>query len=101
MPFTPLQTFVGGLLLHVSTSGMMVETGRVLGISGVTDGALLGDHARWRWAVLAGLISGPAVVAATGIAPALPSNGAELWAAAPVSRLALAGAMIGFGAKVS
>ncbi|CAK9784746.1 hypothetical protein CC85DRAFT_273851 [Cutaneotrichosporon oleaginosum] len=100
MPFTPIQTFVGGLLLHVSTSGLMTETGRVLGISGVTDGALLGDHARWRWAILAGLVSGPALVAAAGLAPALPPNGLELWAAAPAGRLALAGAMIGFGAKL-
>lgn len=101
MPFTPVQTFLGGLLLHISTSSLLTDTGRVFGISSVVDGALLGDHAKWRWAILAGLLAGPAVVAETGLGPALPDNGAGLWAVAPVGRLALAGALVGFGSKVS
>lgn len=101
MPFTPLQTLLGGLLLHISTSSLLTETGRVFGISSVVDGAVWGDHARWRWAIVAGLVSGPAVIAATGLGGALPDNGAGTWAVAPVGRLALAGALVGFGSKVS
>lgn len=102
MPFTPVQTFLGGLLLHLSTSSLLSETGRVFGVSSLVDGAACGDHARWRWAMLAGLVSGPALVAATGLAGngAFPDAGTAAWAALPIGRLALAGALVGFGSKV-
>jgi hypothetical protein len=87
-------------LLHLSTSSLLTETGRVFGVSSLIDGAVYGDNASWRWAVLAGLISGPAVVAATGLAAALPDPGTGAWAVLPLGRLALAGALVGFGSKV-
>ena len=100
MPFTPVQTFLGGLLLHLSTSSLLTDTGRIFGVSSLIDGAFWGDHARWRWAVLAGLVSGPALIAATGLASAIPDPGTAVWAAQPIGRLALAGALVGFGSKV-
>lgn len=101
MGFTPVQTFLGGILLHLSTSGLLTETGRIFGISSILDGAIFGDHARWRWAILAGLVGGPALTSGTGLGPALPDAGTWVWASLPMKRLALAGALVGFGAKVS
>jgi uncharacterized membrane protein YedE/YeeE len=103
MPFTPVQTYLGGVLLHLSTSSLLVETGRVFGISSVLDGAIWGDGALWRWAILTGLVAGPALAASTGIgaAFAVPDAGLASWAALSGSRLALAGALVGFGSKVS
>ncbi|BEJ17075.1 hypothetical protein CspHIS471_0604760 [Cutaneotrichosporon sp. HIS471] len=100
MPFTPIQTFFGGLLMHVSSVGLLMGTGRVMGASGIMDGAILGDHAKWRWAFLTGMVLAPTVVAVTGLESILPGNGAELYAAAPLARLALSGALVGFGAKL-
>lgn len=98
--FTPVQTFLGGLLLHLSTQGLLEDTGRVFGISGIVSDAVLGDRAKWRWAVVAGLVAGPAVVHAVGIAPYVPDPTAWTWATMSSSRFALAGGLIGFGAKL-
>ncbi|GMK57165.1 hypothetical protein CspeluHIS016_0310050 [Cutaneotrichosporon spelunceum] len=100
MPFTPVQTFVGGLLMHIASVGLLSGTGRVMGASGIVDGAVLGDHAKWRWAFLAGIVVAPVVVAAVGLESIMPGNGLEPFAAAPVARLALSGALIGVGAKL-
>ncbi|KAL7424805.1 hypothetical protein Q5752_000489 [Cryptotrichosporon argae] len=97
--FTPLQTLFGGLLLHISSSSLLHATGRVLGISGVLDGALFGDRAGWRWALLAGLAAAPALVHALRV-PGLPDAGVDSWAALGPARLALAGFLVGLGAKV-
>ncbi|TXT04310.1 hypothetical protein VHUM_04197 [Vanrija humicola] len=102
MPFTPLETLAGGALLHLSTSSLLSATGRVFGISGVLDGALLGDGAGWRRALVAGLVAGPLVAAATGLSAiaAVPSSGAALWAELGLARLAAAGLLVGFGSRL-
>ncbi|KAL7418638.1 hypothetical protein Q5752_007096 [Cryptotrichosporon argae] len=94
--FTPLQTLFGSLLLHVSSSSLLHALGRVLGISGVLDGALFGDRAGWRWALLAGLAAAPAPVHALHV-PGPPDAGVDSWAALGPARLALAGAKVGSG----
>ncbi|GAA6039219.1 hypothetical protein JCM8097_000475 [Rhodosporidiobolus ruineniae] len=85
MPFTPLPSLVGGLLLSYSTSVLLVSQGRVLGCSGVAHSSISSLFSRlntsrrpprhvkgdskelgpapprtdgWKLAALAGLISG-------------------------------------------
>lgn len=101
MAFTPIHTALGGLLLHLSTSSLLSDSGRVLGISGVLDGALLGAGESWRWALITGLLSGPSIAHATGLYRYFPDQGGAVWAAQSIGRLSLAGFLVGFGAKVS
>lgn len=99
MPFTPAQTLIGGYLLHLATSSLLTLTGRVLGISGIVDGAVFGDKSRWRSSLIGGILLGPL------LGSLLPDmgvdNGMSMWAALPWSRLGLAGLLVGIGSRVS
>src|SRR5436853_429651 len=56
--FTPLPSLLGGALIGLAASLLLVANGRVAGISGILGGALLparGD-VRWRLLFLAGLV---------------------------------------------
>jgi len=64
--FTPISATIGGALIGVSASMMLLLNGRIAGISGILGGALrlpAGDTA-WRLAFLIGLISGGGVLLA-------------------------------------
>jgi hypothetical protein len=100
MPFTPFHTALGGLLLHLSTSSTLADAGRVLGISGILDGAVLGGREHWRWGVVAGLLLGPVVARMTGLSEFMPDPGVGMWAAQSVGRLGVAGFLVGLGSKV-
>ncbi|WVQ82714.1 hypothetical protein IAT38_004846 [Cryptococcus sp. DSM 104549] len=100
MPFTPMQTFVGGLLLHISTSQLLADTGRVFGISGIVDGAVWGKREGWRWAVVGGLVLAPAVGAAAGLKGLYPGDGLSVLRGVRWERLALAGALVGVGSRL-
>jgi hypothetical protein len=106
--FTPVQTFLGAVLLHLSSTSLLRDTGRVLGISGILDGALrntnVGGRA-WRWAMLAGLALGPvllrlAKMTGFGKHGAWLDSGVEAWTAQSLARLSLAGLLVGFGSRV-
>lgn len=97
--FTPAQTLVGGYLLHLSTSSLLTLTGRVLGISGVVDGAVFGDRSRWRWSLIGGMLLGP--FAGSLLGDMGVDNGMSMWAVLPWSRIGLAGLLVGIGSRVS
>lgn len=63
--FTPFASLVGGVLIGVASTLLMLTLGRVMGATGVLAGlfkpATTQDFA-WRAALLAGMVSGPAVV---------------------------------------
>ncbi|KAK8866053.1 hypothetical protein IAR55_001204 [Kwoniella newhampshirensis] len=100
MPFTPIQTFAGGLLLHLSTSSLLSDTGRVFGISGIFNGALFESHERWQWAVLGGLVSGPLVGHTLGLNPLFPGDALTSLASIGLVRLAAAGVLVGIGSRL-
>ncbi|MBP2313202.1 YeeE/YedE family protein [Azospirillum soli] len=91
-----LPALAGGALIGLSAALLVLATGRVAGISGIT-GSLLGppdDDTGWRLAFLTGLLLAPlAVVALTGRIP-------PVTIAAPTGLLALAGFLVGLGTRI-
>ncbi|GAA6013191.1 hypothetical protein JCM10207_006200 [Rhodosporidiobolus poonsookiae] len=128
MPFTPLPSFVGGLLLSYSTSALLVGQGQLLGCSGVAHSTLSGlvgqqknkvadkkdkllgpstaTSPRWKLAALSGLLSG-------GFLLKLLQPTLEAWTMAPIfdppislasygpERAIAAGFLVGVGTKLA
>ncbi|MGB1470877.1 MAG: YeeE/YedE family protein [Candidatus Puniceispirillaceae bacterium] len=62
MEFTPLMSFIGGLLIGAAALILMVTKGRVMGISGILAGMIPATSSfefLWRLAFVAGVIAGP------------------------------------------
>jgi uncharacterized membrane protein YedE/YeeE len=60
--FTPLMSFIGGLLIGAAALILMVTKGRVMGISGILAGMMPASSSfefLWRLAFVAGVIAGP------------------------------------------
>lgn len=60
--FTPLMSFIGGLLIGAAALILMVTKGRVMGISGILAGMIPATSSfefLWRLAFVAGVIAGP------------------------------------------
>jgi uncharacterized protein len=95
-PFTPIHALLGGALIGLGSSILMLFTGRIAGISGIFGG-LLFPKARdiaWRAAFLFGLIAGGLALLAfhPGAFPAPAPR--------PLALLAIAGLLVGYGARL-
>lgn len=95
--FTPLQSLLGGGLIGLASVLLMLTLGRIMGGTGILAGlmqpASRPDFA-WRAALVAGMVTGPAIVwLATGAMPAID---------VPISTPALiiGGVIVGIGATV-
>jgi uncharacterized protein len=94
--FTPLSAAIGGALIGLAATMLMLLAGRVAGVGGIAAGMLglgTGDRA-WRVAFVAGLILAPIAAMLAGYAvpmPQMPSS----W-----MLIIAAGALIGFGARL-
>jgi uncharacterized membrane protein YedE/YeeE len=93
--FTPASSLLGGLLIGIAASALLLLNGRILGVSGILGGLLpprSGD-VQWRAWFIAGLLVPPLVLglSQTMPAPAFPSG---LWLTL------LAGLFVGFGARM-
>jgi uncharacterized membrane protein YedE/YeeE len=94
--FTPVSGFVGGLLIGLAATLLLLLNGRLSGISGIVGGLLApkSSDLGWRVAFVAGLLVGAlAYVLATGDALLL-----EMQASLPV--LVVAGLLVGFGTSL-
>lgn len=63
--FTPWTSLAGGILIGISAILLMLFAGRIMGATGVLAGLFQpssGQDFGWRAALLAGMITGPAVV---------------------------------------
>ena len=94
-PFDPISAAIGGALIGLAATLLMLLTGRVAGISGILGDLidLAGGDRVWRLAFVVGLIAAPLVLAVAGYAlraPAMPT-----W---PV--IAIAGLLVGFGTRL-
>ncbi len=94
--FTPLSATLGGLMIGASAALLLLLNGRIAGISGILGGLLAppSGGAGWRIAFLAGLVLAPPAYAVLG--GHLPKVTVE----ASFPLLAVAGLLIGFGARL-
>ena len=94
--FTPIASLIGGALIGLSTSTLLLFNGRIAGISGIFGGLLVprkGDVA-WRASFLAGLLAAGLVLAAL-VPSAFPKEPLR-----PLGLVALAGLLVGFGTRL-
>jgi uncharacterized membrane protein YedE/YeeE len=94
--FTPLASTVGGLLIGLSASLLLLFNGRIAGISGVLGRALAPPDGErgWRLLFLAGLLAGGAVLAVV--------HPGAFGGAAPrsIGPLIFAGLLVGVGTRL-
>ena len=94
--FTPISGLVGGMLIGLSTTLLMLLNGRIAGISGIVGGLLRrgGAEVWWRATFATGLLLGSlAYVVWRGT-----EFPVEVAASLPV--LVVAGLLVGFGARL-
>lgn len=94
--FTPMSAAIGGALIGLAATFLMLIAGRIAGISGILGSVLgLGTGERsWRIAFIAGLILAPTSAGLVGYAvpaPLMPDS----WLL-----IAVAGLLVGFGARL-
>ena len=94
-PFDPLSAAIGGALIGLAATMLMLVTGRIAGIAGILGDLidLAGGDRLWRLAFIAGLIAAPLAIAAVGAplrAPAMPG-----WIV-----IVVAGLLVGFGTRL-
>ena len=94
--FTPVSGLIGGAMIGLAASALLLLNGRIAGISGILGGSLEGskDDLIWRIFFLTGLVVGPWLVAAVrGRFP-------EIVMQAPLIILVVAGVLVGFGTRL-
>jgi uncharacterized membrane protein YedE/YeeE len=94
--FTPVSAAIGGALIGLSASLLMLLTGRIAGISGIFGGCLsFGTNDKgWRIAFIAGLILAPFITSWIGYvmpSPQMPASWTVVIAA---------GLLVGFGTRL-
>ena len=95
--FTPLSGLLGGALIGLAASALMLLTGRIAGISGIFGGLIApGSKDRnWRLAFVAGLIVAP-LLATFALGTPLPTPTMP----ASLILIAIAGLLVGFGSRM-
>jgi uncharacterized membrane protein YedE/YeeE len=94
--FTPVSAAIGGALIGLAATLLMLLTGRIAGISGIFGGLLspgAGDRS-WRIAFIAGLILAPLATGLVGY-PMAPPQLPGSWGV-----IAAAGLLVGFGTRM-
>lgn len=91
--FTPVSALVGGALIGLAATWLLVSIGRVAGVSGIVNNAVEQRDGRgWRVAFLLGLVlAAGAWFAFNDVAPR---------AGFPLPWLVIAGLLVGFGTRV-
>lgn len=94
--FTPVSSLIGGILIGLSGSGLLLFNGRIAGISGILGGLVNAKKydALWRVAFVAGLITGGLILRIVN--PGAFQFGIDRSAAA----LLIAGFMVGLGSRI-
>ena len=94
--FDPVSALLGGVLVGVASTLLMLFTGRIAGISGIFGGSLMLAAADkgWRLAFLAGLILAPVASGLFGHALPMPQM-PESWLL-----IVAAGLLVGFGSRL-
>ena len=93
--FTPYSALAGGVLIGLGASWLLISTGRIAGISGITGNLLLGARADrgWRAAFVLGLLL-------AGVAFALAAPSAIEPSPRSLAVVAVAGLLVGLGTRL-
>ena len=94
--FTPISGLLGGMLIGLATTLMLLLNGRIAGVSGIVGGLLTrkGSEVGWRAMFVAGLLLGALVyMLATGGALLV-----RIEASLPI--VVVAGLLVGFGTRL-
>jgi len=93
--FNLTTAILGGLLIGLSSTLLLLFNGRIAGISGIVSGAMsFGRDSRWQWLFIAGLLLGGGLY--EGVIAAQPTPVSEF---APVSMI-VGGLLVGFGTRL-
>jgi uncharacterized membrane protein YedE/YeeE len=95
--FTPISAAIGGALIGLAATLLMLLTGRVAGISGIFAGVIASSGAgerAWRLAFIAGLILAPLAAGIVGY-PIAPPQLPASW-----GLIVGAGLLVGFGTRL-
>jgi uncharacterized protein len=94
--FTPISALVGGALIGLSATMLLLFNGRVAGISGIFNGLLnpAQQDKTWRALFMLGLIIGAALYVWS------PQGGAPVPLSLPIVLLLSAGFLVGFGTRM-
>ncbi|PHM47493.1 YeeE/YedE family protein [Xenorhabdus miraniensis] len=92
--FTPLQGFVGGLLIGAAAWVLILFCGRIAGVSGILGGVLSRStlDKGWRLAFLLGVVASPSLYRLVTPLPSVDLSGS--W-----STLIIAGILVGLGTQ--
>ena len=95
--FTPWSSLMGGILLGIAAGALFLNSGRILGITGILEGLLTpkSDDSSWRLVFLLGMFASP--LAAKFLLPAELLHAPRIDANWPV--VIAAGLMVGFGTR--
>lgn len=93
--FTPVSALIGGVLIGISATILILFNGRVAGISGIVRGIFFGEknEKRWRFIFLIGLLLSPFIYSL--FAPLPPLEISNNYA-----KIAIAGLLVGFGTRL-
>ncbi len=92
--FTPVSAAIGGALIGLASTLLMLLAGRIAGMSGILGETLTGGDNQWRLAFIAGVLLAPMLGGLVGhplATPAMPDS----WAVSVV-----AGLLVGFGSRL-
>lgn len=94
--FTPVSALAGGALIGLAAAVLLLTNGRLAAISGIVGGVLVPEpgEGRWRALFLGGLLAGGLLLVI--LAPDSLGGGPSR----PLPAVALAGLLVGFGARV-
>jgi len=92
-----LSATIGGLMIGISASLMLILNGRITGMSGIFYHALTAplSAGSWRWSFILGLLSGGLVLLLLN--PGFFENGLDR----PEAILVLSGVLVGFGTRLA
>ncbi len=95
--FTPVSAAIGGALIGLAATLLMLFTGRIAGISGIFAGCLGSgiDDKSWRIAFIAGVLLAPLAAGLIGYPVPLPQMPSS-WGV-----IVVAGLLVGFGTRLS
>lgn len=93
--FTPVSALIGGVLIGVAATILILWNGRVAGISGIVRGIFFGEknEKRWRFVFLVGLLLSPFIYSLFAPLPALEISN-------HFTKIAIAGLLVGFGTRL-